>query len=92
MDAQEAPVGGEADLPQGGQVGRPFMQPETAGTVDRGPTPEAGDHHQSCHIFQRNQLTGRNGVRPRGQNQWGVPPFLMMETEPQWGPAAGAGI
>ena len=36
LDAEQAPVGGEADLPQGGQVGQPFGQPEVAGVVDRG--------------------------------------------------------
>ena len=36
LDAQQAPVGGEAELPQGGQVGQPFGQPEVAGVVDRG--------------------------------------------------------
>jgi hypothetical protein len=36
LDAQEASVGGEADLPQGGQVGQPFPDPEVAGVVDRG--------------------------------------------------------
>jgi hypothetical protein len=30
LDAQQAPVGGEADLPQGGQVGQPFPDPEVA--------------------------------------------------------------
>jgi hypothetical protein len=38
--AQEAPVGGEADLPQGGQVRQPFGQPEVAGVVDRGLGPQ----------------------------------------------------
>jgi hypothetical protein len=36
LDAEQAPVGGEADLPQGGQIGQPFRQPELAGVVDRG--------------------------------------------------------
>jgi len=36
LDAEQAPVGGEADLPQGGQVRQPFGQPEVAGVVDRG--------------------------------------------------------
>ena len=36
LDAEQAPVGGEADLPQRGQVGQPFRQPEVAGVVDRG--------------------------------------------------------
>ena len=40
LDAQEAPVGGEAELPQGGQVGQPFGQPEVAGVVDRGLGPQ----------------------------------------------------
>jgi len=31
LDAEQAPVGGEADLPQRGQVGQPFRQPELAG-------------------------------------------------------------
>ena len=40
LDAQEAPVGGEADLPQRGQVGQPFGEPEVAGVVDRGLGPQ----------------------------------------------------
>src|SRR4030088_1119855 len=36
LDAQKAPVGCEADLPQGGQVSQPFRQPEVPGVVDRG--------------------------------------------------------
>jgi hypothetical protein len=36
LDAEQAPVGGEADLPQRGQIGQPFRQPEVAGVVDRG--------------------------------------------------------
>jgi hypothetical protein len=36
LDAEQAPVGGEADLPQGRQVGQPFREPEVAGVVDRG--------------------------------------------------------
>ena len=36
LDAEQAPVGGEADLQQGGQVGQPFREPEIAGVVDRG--------------------------------------------------------
>ena len=36
LDAEQASVGGEADLPQSGQVGQPFGQPEVAGVVDRG--------------------------------------------------------
>ena len=37
LDAQEAPVGGEADLPQGGQVvgAQPVGQSEVAGVVGR---------------------------------------------------------
>ena len=38
--AQQAPVGGEADLPQGGQVGQPFADPEVAGVVDGGLGPQ----------------------------------------------------
>jgi hypothetical protein len=34
LDAQEAPVGGEADLPKGGQVVQPFADGEVAGVVD----------------------------------------------------------
>ena len=40
LDAQQASVGGKADLPQGGQVGQPFGQPEVAGVVDRGLGPQ----------------------------------------------------
>jgi hypothetical protein len=36
LDAQQAPVGGEADLPQRGQIGQPFPDLEVAGVVDRG--------------------------------------------------------
>ena len=36
LDAQQAPVGGEADLPQGGQIGQPFADPEVGGVVDGG--------------------------------------------------------
>ena len=36
LDAQEAPVGGEAELPQRGQAGQPFGESEVAGVVDRG--------------------------------------------------------
>jgi hypothetical protein len=36
LDAEEASVGGEADLPQGGQVLQPFADPEVAGVVDGG--------------------------------------------------------
>ena len=34
LDAEQAPVGGEADLPQCGQVRQPFGQPEVAGLVN----------------------------------------------------------
>ena len=34
LDAQQASIGGEADLPQRGQVGQPFPDPEVAGVVD----------------------------------------------------------
>src|SRR5215203_5978342 len=33
LDAEQAPVGGEADLPQRGQVAQPFRQPEIAGSL-----------------------------------------------------------
>ena len=36
LDAQEASVGGEADLPQRGQVVQPFTDGEVAGVVDGG--------------------------------------------------------
>jgi hypothetical protein len=36
LDAEEAPVGGEADLPEGGQVRQPFREPEIFGVVDGG--------------------------------------------------------
>ena len=36
LDAEQAPVGGEADLPQRGQVGQPLADPEVAGLVDSG--------------------------------------------------------
>ena len=36
LDAQQAPVGGEADLPQCGQMCQPFPDSEIAGVVDRG--------------------------------------------------------
>jgi hypothetical protein len=36
LDPQQAPVGGEADLPQRGQMCQPFPDPEIAGVVDRG--------------------------------------------------------
>jgi len=35
LDAQQAPVGGEADLPQGRQICQSFPDPETVGVVDR---------------------------------------------------------
>jgi len=34
LDVQETSVGGEADLPQGGQVAQPFADPEVTGVVD----------------------------------------------------------
>ena len=40
FEAQQAPAGGEADLPQGGQVGQPFADPEVAGVVDGGLGPQ----------------------------------------------------
>jgi hypothetical protein len=36
LDAQQAPVGGVADLPQSGQIGQPFAEVEVHGVVDRG--------------------------------------------------------
>ena len=36
LGVEESPVGGEADLPQGGQVAQPFADPEVAGVVDGG--------------------------------------------------------
>jgi len=36
LDAQQAPVGGVADLPQCGQIGQSFPDPEIAGVVDGG--------------------------------------------------------
>ena len=36
LDAEQAPVGGDADLPQRGQISQPFPDPEVAGIVDRG--------------------------------------------------------
>ena len=36
LDAQQAPVGGEADLPQCGQICQSFPDPEIAGVVDGG--------------------------------------------------------
>jgi hypothetical protein len=35
LDAQQAPVGGEADLPQGGQVSQFLPNPEITGVIDR---------------------------------------------------------
>jgi hypothetical protein len=35
LDAQQASVGGEADLPQRGQVGQPFPDPKVRAVVDR---------------------------------------------------------
>ncbi len=34
LGAQQAPVGGKADLPQRGQVGQPLADPEVAGLID----------------------------------------------------------
>ena len=36
LDAQQAPVGGVADLPQRGQIGQPFAEAEVHGVVDGG--------------------------------------------------------
>ncbi len=36
LDAQQASVGGVADLPQRGQIGQSFPDPEIAGVVDGG--------------------------------------------------------
>ena len=36
LDVQQTSVGGEADLPQRGQIGQPFPDPEVAGVVDGG--------------------------------------------------------
>ena len=36
LDAQQAPVGGVADLPQRGQIGQSFPDPEIAGVIDGG--------------------------------------------------------
>jgi hypothetical protein len=36
LDAQQAPVGGKADLPEGGQIGQPFPDDEVVGVVDGG--------------------------------------------------------
>ncbi|MCA1704871.1 MAG: hypothetical protein LC808_17040 [Actinobacteria bacterium] len=34
LDAEQAPVGRDADLPQGGQISQPFPDTEVAGVVD----------------------------------------------------------
>jgi len=36
LDAQQASIGGEADLPQLGQVSQPLADPEVPGVVDGG--------------------------------------------------------
>ena len=36
FDGQQAPAGGAADLPQGGQISQPFADAEVAGLVDGG--------------------------------------------------------
>jgi hypothetical protein len=36
LGVEETPVGGEADLPQGGQVAQSFADPEVPGVVDGG--------------------------------------------------------
>jgi len=36
LDVEQTSVGGKADLPQRGQVGQPFPDPEVAGVVDGG--------------------------------------------------------
>jgi hypothetical protein len=36
LGVEESPVGGEADLPQGGQVAQPFADPEVTRVVDGG--------------------------------------------------------
>ena len=36
LDAEQAPVGGDADLPQRGQISQPFPDAEVVGVVDRG--------------------------------------------------------
>jgi hypothetical protein len=36
LDAQQAPVGGEADLPQRGQIVQPFADRKVGGVVDGG--------------------------------------------------------
>jgi len=33
LDAQQAPAGGKADLPQRGQIGQPFPDPEIGGST-----------------------------------------------------------
>ena len=40
FEARQVLAGGEADLPQGGQVGQPFADPEVAGVVDGGLGPQ----------------------------------------------------
>ena len=40
FEAQQAPAGGEADLPQGGQVSQPFADLEVIGVVDGGLGPQ----------------------------------------------------
>src|SRR4051794_30945337 len=40
LDAEQAPVGGEADLPQRGQIRQPFPDSEVAGVVDGGLGPQ----------------------------------------------------
>jgi len=40
LDAEQAPVGGKADLPQGGEVGQPAGQPEVLGVVNGGFRPD----------------------------------------------------
>jgi hypothetical protein len=46
LDAEQASVGGEADLPQRGQIGQPFADPEVAGVVD-------GGFGAQCAAFRR---------------------------------------
>jgi len=36
LDGEQPSVGGEADLPQCGQVGQPFADPEVPGVIDGG--------------------------------------------------------
>jgi hypothetical protein len=40
LGAGQAPAGGEADLPQCGQVGQPSADPEVAGVIDGGFRPD----------------------------------------------------